>query len=270
MAELSDEIGRKADQSNWVDHGVRAGLVAYGVVYLLVGWLALQLALGDRSGTVSSKGALHQLAGEPLGLVLIWLVAIGMVLLVLWRLLELVVGHREKDGAELWRKRAVDVLKIGLYGTLALSAFSVAMGDKGGGSNTDTYSARLMSLPFGPWLVGALGLAIIGYGVAQIWRGLSEKHAKHLAAEGKSGDAGSAYLLLGKVGYVSKGVAIGLVGGLFVYAAVTHDPKKSGGLDAALQQVLQQPFGPFMLGAIGIGLICYGLFCFARARHLSR
>ena len=59
---------------------------------------------------------------------------------------------------------------------------------------------------------------------------------------------------------MSKGVAIGLVGGLFVYAAVTHDPKKSGGLDAALQQVLQQPYGPFMLGAIGIGLICYGLF----------
>ena len=190
MADLSDEIGRKADQSDWVDHGVRAGLVAYGIVYLLVGWLALQLALGDRSGTVSSKGALHQLAGEPLGLVLIWLVAIGMVLLVLWRLLELVGGHRDEDGAELWRKRAVDVLKIGLYGTLALSAFSVALGAKGGGSNADTYSAKLMSLPFGPWLVGAVGLAIIGYGVAQIWRGLSEKHAKHLAAEGKSGDAG--------------------------------------------------------------------------------
>ena len=270
MAELADEIGRKADQSDWVDHGVRAGLLAYGVVHLLVGWLALQLALGDRSGNVSSKGALHQLAGEPLGLVLIWLVAIGMVLLVLWRLLELVVGHRNERGADLWRKRGADVLKMGIYGALALSAFSVAFGDKGGESKADTFSAKLMSLPFGPWLVGAVGLGIIGYGAAQVWRGLSEKHAKHLAAEGKSGQAGSAYLLLGKVGYVAKGVAIGLVGALFGYAALTHDPKKSGGLDAALQEVLEQPFGPVMLGAIGIGLICYGLFCFARARHLSR
>jgi hypothetical protein len=189
---------------------------------------------------------------------------------VLWRLLELVAGHRDEDGADLWRKRAADVLKMGIYGTLALSAFSVALGDKGGGSSADSYSAQLMRLPFGVWLVGAVGLAIIGYGVAQVWRGLSEKHAKHLKAEGKSGDAGSAYLLLGKVGYVAKGVAIGLVGGLFVYAAMTHDPKKSGGLDAALQQVLAQPFGPVMLGAIGLGVICYGLFCFARARHLSR
>jgi len=270
MADLSDQIGRKADQSDWVDHLVRVGLVAYGVVHLLIGWLALQLALGDGSGTVSSQGALHQLAGETLGLVLIWLIAIGMVLLVLWRLLELVAGHRDEDGVDLWRKRAADLLKMGIYGTLALSAFSVALGDKGGGSSADSYSAQLMRLPFGVWLVGALGLAIIGYGVAQVWRGLSEKHAKHLKAEGKSGDAGSAYLLLGKVGYVAKGVAIGLVGGLFVYAAMTHDPKKSGGLDAALQQVLAQPFGPVMLGAIGLGVICYGLFCFARARHLSR
>jgi len=270
MAELSDEIGRRADQSDWVDHGVRAGLVAYGVVHLLVGWLALQLALGDHSGTVSSKGALHQLAGEPLGLALIWLIAIGMVLLVLWRLLELIGGHRDEDGADLWRKRGADLAKMGIYGALALSAFSVAVGDKGGESKADTFSAKLMSLPFGVFLVGAVGLAIIGYGVGQIWRGLSEKHAKHLRAEGRSGEAGKAYLLLGKVGYVAKGIAIGLVGGLFCYAALTHDPKKSGGLDAALQQVLQQPFGPVLLGAIGLGLICYGLFCFARARHLSR
>ena len=270
MADLSDEIGRKADQSTLVDHGVRAGLIAYGIVHLLIGWLAIQLAFGDHSGTVTSQGALQQLAAEPLGLVLIWLIAIGMVLLVLWRLLELVGGHRDEDGLDLWRKRGADVLKMTLYGVLAFSAFSVAMGDKGGGSSADSYSARLMKQPFGVWLVGLVGLAIIGYGVAQIWRGLSEKHAKHLAAEGKSGDAGSAYLLLGKVGYVAKGVAIGLVGGLFVYAALTHDPKKSGSLDAALQKVLQQPFGQVIIAAIGVGLICYGLFCFARARHLSR
>jgi hypothetical protein len=270
MAELSDKVGRKADHSSWVDHGVRVGLIAYGVVYGLVGWLALQLALGDRSGAVNSQGALHELAQQPLGLVLLWAVAFGLVLLVLWRLLELVTGHRDKDGAELWRKRAVDAGKACLYGVLALSAFSVALGSKSSESKSDTFTAKLMSYPFGVWLVGAAGLAVIGFGVAQIWIGLSEKHSKELAAEGKSGHAGSAYLLLGKIGYTAKGIAIGLVGGLFCYAALTHDPKKSGGLDAALQQVLEQPFGRVLLAAIGIGLICYGLFCFARARHLSR
>jgi hypothetical protein len=270
MAELADEIGRKADQSDWVDHAVRVGLLAYGVVYGLVGWLALQLALGDRSGAVNSQGALHELAQQPLGQVLLWAVALGLVLLVLWRALELVTGHRNENGAELWRKRAVDAGKACIYGALALSAFSVALGSKSSEAKSDTFTAKLMSYPFGVWLVGAVGLAVIGFGVGQLWIGLSEKHSKELAAEGKSGHAGSAYLLLGKIGYVAKGIAIGLVGALFCYAALTHDPKKSGGLDAALQKVLQQPFGPLMLGAIGVGLICFGLFCFARARHLSR
>ena len=76
--------------------------------------------------------------------------------------------------------------------------------------------------------------------------------------------------MLGKVGYIAKGIAIALVGGLFGYAAITHDPKKSGGLDQALQTVLEQPFGPVLLTAIGLGIGAYGLFCFARAKHLSR
>jgi len=268
MAEAPQDL-RQVHQSDVVDHAVRVGLVAYGIVHLLIGWLALQLALGDRSGTVSSKGALHQLAEQPLGLVLIWLIALGMVLLVLWRLLELVAGHRDKDGADLWRKRGADAAKAVIYGAIALSAFSVALGDSSGGSS-DTFTAKLMRAPYGVLLVGGVGLAIIVYGVAQAWRGLSEKHAKHLAAEGRTGEAGSAYLLLGKIGYVAKGIAIVLVGGLFGYAAITHDPKKSGGLDAALQKLLQQPFGQVIIAAIGVGLICYGLFCFARARHLSR
>lgn len=268
MAEAREEL-REVHQSDWVDHAVRVGLVAYGIVHLLIGWLALQLAFGDRSTSVSSKGALHQLAEQPLGLVLIWLIALGLSLLVLWRLLELVAGHRDADGAELWRKRGVDALKACLYGALALSALSVALGDSSGGSS-DTFTAKLMSVPFGVFLVGAVGLGIIVYGVAQGWRGLTEKHAKHLAAEGRTGEAGKAYLLLGKIGYVAKGVAVVLVGGLFLYAAITHDPKKSGGLDAALQQLLEQPFGQVIIAAIGVGLISYGLFCFARARHLSR
>ena len=76
--------------------------------------------------------------------------------------------------------------------------------------------------------------------------------------------------LLGKVGYIAKGVAIAIVGGLFCYAAITHDAKKSGGLDQALQTVLEQPFGQVLLTAIALGIAAYGVFCFARAKHLSR
>jgi hypothetical protein len=103
-----------------------------------------------------------------------------------------------------------------------------------------------------------------------IWRAWSGKFAEHLDVEGKTGDSGKAYLAFGKAGYTSKGLAFGIVGLLFGYAAITHDPSKSGGLDQALHKVLQQPFGQVLLIAIALGIACYGLFCFARARHLSR
>ncbi len=113
-------------------------------------------------------------------------------------------------------------------------------------------------------------MAIIGYGANLVRRAWNEKFREHLNAEGTSGEAGRAYVIFGKAGYTAKGIAFMVVGGLFVYAAITHEPKKSGGLDQALNKVLQQPFGPFLLGAIAVGIACYGLFCFARARHLSR
>lgn len=280
MAQLkthADDLGRRAEDSDWIDRAVRFGLVVYGVVHLVIAWLALQLALGDQEGSASSTGALKELAEKDFGRILIWLVAVGMTLLVLSRLLELFVGHREDEGTDLWRHRAGDAFKAVVYGALAFSAFKIAQGggSSGGsgskqGGGSDGYTAQVMGWPGGQFLVGAAGLAVVGYGAALIWKGLSEKHSEQLAGEGTTGEAGRAYLLLGKIGYAAKGVAIGVVGTLFVYAAATHDPKKSGGLDEALHKVLQQPFGPFLLGAIALGIGCYGLFCFARARHLSR
>jgi hypothetical protein len=103
-----------------------------------------------------------------------------------------------------------------------------------------------------------------------VFRGFTEKYAKHLDAEGKSGTAGKAYLLFGKIGYVGKGIAIAIVGALIAYGGITHDASKSGSLDQALQKLLTYPFGQFLLIAVAAGIICYGLFCFARARHLSK
>ena len=131
-------------------------------------------------------------------------------------------------------------------------------------------TAKVMDLPGGQWIVVAAGLAIIGYAGNLAWRGWKEKFAEHLDTEGKLGNSGAAYLLLGKVGHIAKGIALAIVGGLFCYAGITHEPGKSGGLDEALQKVLQQPFGQVLLIAIGVGIGCYGLFCFARARHLDR
>lgn len=101
----------EAENHSWVDHAVRFGMVAYGVVYLVVGWLALQLALGQGSGETSAGGAMTELAQRPFGQVALWLVVLGMLLLVAWRVLEAVAGHRAESGSDRLKKRVVSALK---------------------------------------------------------------------------------------------------------------------------------------------------------------
>ena len=268
---------RRARHSPWMDRAARLGLVAYAVVYLLVGWLSVQLAFGDHHGRPSSNGAMHELARQPFGEVLVWLVSIGMFLLVAWKGLEALLGHADEDGGKRLRKRLAAALKAVLYAAVGIAGLGVALGSRGSGGggrsggsggSSDTWTAKLLDLPGGQVLVFLVGLAVVGYGAYQVYLGWSEKFAKKLDAEGRSGSTGTAYLAFGKAGYTAKGLVVGLVGVLCCYAAVTQDPHKSGGVDDALFRVLSEPFGPVLLGAIGLGLVCYGLFTLARARHL--
>lgn len=255
--ETAQDLARQGDDHEGVRTAARLGMVAYGVVNLLIGWIALQLAFGERSGSASSSGALHELAAQPLGAVLVWTVAVGMLLLVLWRILEVVLDHEWGAG-----------VKAVLYAAIGISAVNVAVGN-GSKGGTDSWTKQLLDLPGGQVLVGAVALAIIGYALVQVHKGWTEGFRDDLEAGAASGNDGTAYLWLGKVGYIAKGVAVGMVGGLFGWAAVTHSAKRSGGLDVALQTVLEAPFGRVMLAVIAVGIICYGAFCLARAKHLS-
>jgi hypothetical protein len=271
MTEIGDraeQLGQEVHQSKTLDGAIRFGMVVYGVVHLIVAWLAVQLALGQGGKQASQKGAMQTLAKEPAGTLLLWLVAVGMFALVVWRLIEMVVGHQEYDGGKRWRKRATSGFKAIVYGYLGVTALRFAVGASSGKSTN--YTAKLMDQTYGRWIVGGIGAAIVLYGVNYARRGWTEKFMENLDARGTLGDAGTAYRWIGKVGYIAKGVAFCVVGGLFVTAAYTHEAKKSGGLDDALHKVLQQPFGPFLLVLIAAGIACYGLFCFARARHLSK
>jgi Domain of Unknown Function (DUF1206) len=266
------QAGRRADRSGALDAGVRAGLVLYALLHLVIAWLGLQLALGDRDDRLDHHGALHELAQHAFGAVVLWLVAVGMVSLVAWRVLELFFEHRHEDPWDRWRHRGVAVGKGAAYALIGASAFGVVLGDGGSrsGQTEETWTARLLSWPAGPWLVGLVGVCFLAYAGAMVWRGLTGRHREHLTAEGRSGESGTFYLALGTVGYVAKGTAFGIVGGLFIWAGLTHDPEKSGGLDQALGRLLHQPAGPWLLGAVSLGFGCYGLFQLARARHLSR
>jgi hypothetical protein len=269
VAAGAERAGRQVDRSGWMDKAVRIGLVAYGVVHLIIAWLALRLAFGSSSGSASSQGAFHQLARNPVGLVSLYIAAAGFVALVVWQGLEALWGHRDEDGGKRVLKRVTSAGKAVIYASLAASAVKTAMGSSSGGG-TDSITERLMRVPLGQLLVGAVGVGVLVVAGFLVWRGCSGSFESKLDPRGRSGSEGRVYIGAGRVGYVSKGVALALVGLLFVYAAATHDPKRSGGLDVALHKVLQQPYGTPLLVVIALGLACYGVFCFAWARHLSR
>lgn len=264
-----DRLGLQADRSDAVDHVARAGLVAYGVVHVVIGVLAVRLALGDGSGAPSSSGAIREVAQAPFGKFLVWAIAVGMFLLALWQAVEATVGQHDEEGATRVRKTLTHAGQAVIYVVIGISAVRVATGS-GSSGGTDSTTARLMDLPGGQLIVVAVGLAIGGTGCYFLFTAATDRFMKDIDSRGSSGDSGTAYRWLGRAGYAAKGVAFLVVAGLFVYAGATHESKKSGGLDVALRTVLDEPYGPALVLAVGVGFAAYGLFCFAQARHLDR
>jgi hypothetical protein len=255
----------RVENSTWFDHTVRVGLVAYGIVHLLVGWLAFQLATGDPSGPASQQGALHQVAQESYGPALLVVIGIGFLALTIWKGLTAVYGHRRDEGAKRAWKRLMSAGKGVIYLVLAVSAAQIALGSGSSSSGTDEFTAKVMKAPGGQLLVGAIGLGIIAGGVWLAVKGLTRRFEDNLESGATSGSSGSAIVRLGQVGYVAKGAAFAAVGFLFAWAAWTFDPDKAGGLDSALHTLLDESYGPALIGAIGAGLIAFGLYSFAWA-----
>jgi len=258
--------GREAKDHPALDVLVRAGFVAYGVVYLLLGWLALQLALGDRERRISKNGALRELAAQPWGKVALWAACLGFAGLVVFTALEAPVGHQRLQGPKKAVARVGSVVRLGVYAALGFSAAKVAL-DKPSKDNPDSYTAKVFDLPLGMWLVGAVGLGVIAYAVLSVVKGVTDGYRGELDVDGTTGRTGTALAVLGRVGYCARGIAFGIVGSLFVWAAVTHDADRSGGLDQALSRLLHAPLGPVLLAAVAAGFACYGTFNVAKARH---
>lgn len=240
------------------------GLVSYGVVHLLIAWIAAQIAVSGR-GDASGQGAMRRVAEQPLGEVLLWVMAVGLAGLAGWQLLEAVVGRPRPGTARALRRRLSSTGRAVVYLVLGVLAARVAMG---AGSDSDqaeqTLSARLMALPAGRVLVAALGAAVFTVGVSQLVKGLRRRFVEDLDPS-----TGRAVQILGTAGYAAKGIALMIIGGLFGLAAARYDPEQAGGLDAALSSVREQPFGPVLLLIIAAGIACFGVFCFVWARHAA-
>jgi hypothetical protein len=240
---------------------VAIGLVSYGILHLTLAWIVLQLVFGKRANA-SPEGALSELGQQPLGGGLLWIMAIGLLTLTLWQGFEAVIGREEPDPGARLRRRLRSAGRAVVYLVLGLLAVGIATrAASGSGQGEETITAKLLSVPFGQVLVALVGAAVIGVGIGQIVRGVKQKFIEDL-------DRGAppAVRRLGTVGYCVKGVALSIIGGLFIWAAITYDPKKAGGMDDALSTIREQPFGSVLLVIMAAGIACFGVYCFFWAR----
>ncbi|MFC0109023.1 DUF1206 domain-containing protein [Kibdelosporangium aridum] len=243
----------------------RFGMVCYGVVHLLVAWLALQVVFGQ-SEQADQKGAVSSLAESPVGPVLLWGLAVGLLAYALWQILMIFNGYTwvEEGKQRFLRKfgagsRAFVAAAIGIY------TIELATGSGGGGSSnqsTQEWTAKLMAQPFGRVLVGILALIILGVAVAAIRRGVKKKFMEDLDRAQLPKPAEP----LGVVGHCAKGVAYGIIGLLVGIAAINADPGQAQGLDGALKTLQAQTFGSILLFVVALGFAAYGVFCFAAAK----
>jgi hypothetical protein len=266
----------RAGNSDALEHLARVGLIAYGVVHLLIAWLALQLAWGGGGQSADQSGALATLAEQPLGKPLLWVLAIGLVALALWQFAEVLRWRSGLSASGDARKKAVtkivkSVAKAITYAALAVLAFRFASGGgQSSSSSQQQQTAGVFGWPAGRWLVGLIGLIVIGVGVYLVYKGVSKRFLKQIDLAEAPPRTRNLVEKLGLVGFPAKGVALALVGGLLVYAAVTYDPAKASGLDGALRTVLDAPFGRVLLTLVALGIAAFGAFCFVRARYPER
>lgn len=247
---------RRAGNSKVVERGAKAGHAASGLVHLMLGWLALQLAMNKGGSEVDQGGALTNLASTALGKGLVGACVAAFVLLALWQFTETVV-QRE------WGPRLKALAKGVTYAALAWTAIQVlTSGAKSGDNQASDFTAKLMSAPAGTWLVGAVGLGILGVGGYHVYKGAAKKFKDDLVK-----DPGDTAVAMGMFGYIAKGVALISVGALFLRGAAEHKPKDTQGLDGALRALLGLPLGQALLGVIALGLAAYGIYSFFRARH---
>jgi hypothetical protein len=240
---------------------VGIGLVSYGLLHLVLAWIAVQLVLGRR-GDASTQGAFRELRQQPLGDVLLWIMVIGLFTLTVWQAVEATIGRDQPSRDGRLRRRMTSVGRAIVYFALGSLAVAVATGSASSSSEgEETFTAKLMGAPFGRVLVAVVGAVVIGIGVAQIVKGVKQNFTEDL-------DRGAppALLRLGTVGYCARGVALGIIGVLFGWAAISYDSEKAGGLDDALATIRDQPFGSVLLMIMAGGLACFGIYCFFWAR----
>ena len=260
------ERAQEVHESQTVDWLARLGLFSRGVMWLVVGALATQVALGNNTHA-DKNGALHAIADKPFGELLLVVLTIGFLGYASWRLLEGAVGHRdEQDERKRWAKRLASLFRGVVYLFLAGSTAKFLF-SQNGSDKTKPLTARVMAEPGGRWLVAAVGVGLVIGGIAMAVRGIRQKFEKLIEGWKMPDTLRSVTKVVGTVGLVGRGFVFALIGFFLIDAAYRFDPQQAKGLDASLKSLGGQPFGQVLLFAAAAGLLCFSLWSFIESRY---
>lgn len=235
----------------------RVGYAVDGILYLLIGAIALSTAFGANA-KADENGALASIAEQPFGLAALWVIVVGFAGLSIFHVLEAVL-EREK-----W-ERLANIARAIAYAALGLIAVEVALGHSGSADAPASLSAALLAQPAGVALLLLVALGVFAVGVRNVIKGVTRSFTEDLKMPGAP--TRTVILVAGTAGYVAKGIAFATIAVLFAVAALTSNSAEAGGLDKALEKLAQLPFGPIVLGVVALGFIAFGVYCFVRARY---
>jgi hypothetical protein len=244
----------------------RVGIASNGVLHLLIGFLAVQVALGS-GGQADQNGALTTIASEPAGRAFLWVLVVGFAAVVLWRVVSAIWGFGYLDRTKQVTKRVTSAGQAVVYAVLAVAAATTAVQGRSSGGGGGQAGAGVLGLPGGQALLGLVGVGVVVGGGVLVYLGWTSGFTEDQDLGGADKRARRLNERTGQIGFIAKGIAIGVLGVLIVVAAWTFDPQKANGLDSALKALREQPFGVFLLIAVGVGIACYGVFCFFDARY---
>lgn len=256
-------VARQAANSRWLERTARVGFLVSGLLHILIGYIALQVAWASAPTKADQSGALSLLAQHGWGRAVLWIGVFGFAALGLWQLTEALVSRPMGDAKQEAGARGKAIAKAAVYLALAVTTFSFARGTgKSSGQQSRDFTSSLMSHPGGRILVVIVGLVVLGVGAYHVYKGAKKKFLQDLV-----GHPGVVVEYLGVIGYVAKGIALGVVGALFVVAGLHKQPGRATGLDGALRTLRDQPFGSILLTIVALGLAAYGVYSFARAKR---
>jgi hypothetical protein len=255
---------------SWVEVLARFGLIAKGVIYMLVGLLTVQAALGARGSLTSKVGALQILVAQPLGTLVIAVLTAGLGAYILWRFVQAILDPaNECQNIEGLPKRLGYAANGLLYIALAYAGLEILTGSPIQESDeaAEDWTALLLSWPLGVWLVGGVGVAIVGYALYSLYRVYQATFCEPLDTDAMSEETETWVVAVGRVGLLARSVIYGVIGVFLVQAALRRNPEQAAGLRDALDALAQAPFGLWLLAIMGVGLMAYGVYQLVQARY---